>query len=110
MLRHFFIFRSFIIILFFLQGLARVAAIMANRGSLEGNNVFKNQFTTCFVSLENSLIPLSKSKKKLFAGQALLSPAGWDAFHGEAVERKRFTASFKFTQVQKVPTSLRGQT
>ena len=83
---------------------------MANRGSLEGNNVFKNQFTTCFVSLENSLIPLSKSIKKLFAGQALLSPAGWDAFHGDPVEGKLFTASFKFTQVQKVPTSLRGQT
>jgi len=48
------------------RGLARVAAIMANGGSLQG--------------------------------QALLSPAGWDAFHGDPVEGKLFTASFKFTQ------------
>ena len=72
--------------------------------------MFINKFTTCFVLLENSLTPLSKRKRKLFAGQALLSPAGWDAFHGDPVEGKLFTASFKFTQVQKVPTSLRGQT
>ena len=71
---------------------------------------FINLFTTCFVSLENSLTPLSQSKKKLFAGQAVLSPAGCDAFHGEPVEGKLFTASFKFTQVQKVSTLLRGQT
>ena len=109
MFGHFFISRSFNIILF-LQGLARGAAIMANGGSLQGNNVFINQLTTCFVSLENSLTPLSQSKKKLFAGQALLSPAGWDAFHGDPVEGKLFTASFKFTQVQKVSTLLRGQT
>ena len=37
MFGHFFISRSFNIILF-LQGLARVAAIMANGGSLQGNN------------------------------------------------------------------------
>ena len=61
MFGHFFISRSFNIILF-LQGLARVAAIMANGGSLQGNNVFINQFTTCFVSLENSLTPLSQRK------------------------------------------------
>jgi len=48
------------------RGLARVGAIMANGGSLQG--------------------------------QTLLSPSGWEALHGQPVEGKLFTASFKFTQ------------
>ena len=44
-----------------------------------------------------------KSKEEdICAGQTLLSPSGWEALHGEPVEGRLFTASFKFTQVSKL--------
>ena len=44
-----------------------------------------------------------KSKEEdICTGQTLLSPSGWEALHGEPVEGRLFTASFKFTQVSKL--------